>query len=376
MDEQQHNAIELPKGLYESVLRQPMELDFLLGQELSLCFHDLDGSHVFKTCYGDICKAVNALRDYARLLEMACEQWDLTGFHRALYEYHAEKMREIAGKFQAGIGYDYDAAMEKCRRKRKRKKKEDDFGEDALVLAFKRTKQPAEQMKEADMYDVHSVRFQFVYTEERKKANRRAHTAADEGQALVMAAEVRNSIMEPVMDAIAQNFVCYQYEDTEPAPFGSCQWDLFFWCNDFSNTLNGYGLSGRDYSYFTLSFNEKHTVEKRAEVCWRLLQFLEHSCRKNRNLDVAVQHSIWYDHEKIEKDADRMKCLLAGCSCTYGSKDGKFLFDDGIFCFRPKYAKRQLYRVSDSEVLALCWKLGLTDDAADGSPLATGRHSA
>ena len=106
MDEQQHNALELPKGLYEPVLRQPMELDFLLGQELSLCFHDLDGSHVFKTCYGDICKAVNALRDYARLLEMACEQWDLTGFHRALYEYHAEKMREIAGKFQAGIGYD------------------------------------------------------------------------------------------------------------------------------------------------------------------------------------------------------------------------------------------------------------------------------
>ena len=99
MDEQQHNALELPKGLYEPVLRQPMELDFLLGQELSLCFHDLDGSHVFKTCYGDICKAVNALRDYARLLEMACEQWDLTGFHRALYEYHAEKMREIAGKF-------------------------------------------------------------------------------------------------------------------------------------------------------------------------------------------------------------------------------------------------------------------------------------
>ena len=80
--------------------------------------------------------------------------------------------------------------------------------------------------------------------------------SADEGQALVMAAEARNSVMNPLMDAIAQNFVCYQYEDTEPAPFRSCQWDLFFWCNDFSNTLHGYGLSGRDYSYFTLSFNE------------------------------------------------------------------------------------------------------------------------
>lgn len=226
------------------------------------------------------------------------------------------------------------------------------------------------------MYDVHSVRFQFVYTEEQKEANRRAHTVSDGGQALVIDAEARNSIMKPIMDAIAQNFVCYQYEDTGPAPFRSCQWDLYFWCNDFSNTLHGYGLSGRDYSYFTLSFNESQTVKKRDEVCWRLLQFLEHRCRKNRNLDVAVQHSLWYDHEKIKKDADRMKYLLAGCSCTYGSKDGKFLFDDGIFCFRPKYAKRQLYRVSDSEVLALCWKLGLTDDISDGCPLATGRCSA
>lgn len=68
-------------------------------------------------------------------------------------------------------------------------------------------------------------------------------------------------------------------------------------------------------------------------------------------------------------------CRPCRCWVQY-AKDGKFLFDDGIFCFRPKYAKRQLYRVSDSEVLALCWKLGLTDDAADGSPLATGRHSA
>ena len=125
-----------------------------------------------------------------------------------------------------------------------------------------------------------------------------------------------------------------------------------------------------------MSFNENQTVEKRAEVCWRLLQFLEHRFRKNRNLDVAVQYSIWYDHEKICKDADRMKCLLAGHSCTYGNRDGKFLFNNGTFCFRPKYAKRQLYRVSDSEVLALCWKLGLTDDASVRSPLATGRHSA
>lgn len=150
MDEQ-NNDMKLPRELFEPVIQQPMELDFLLGQELSMCFYDLDGSHSFKTCYGDIYKTVNALRDYAQLLEMVCEQWELTGFHRALYEYHAEKLREIAGKLQAGIGYDYDAAVEKCRRSKKNKKKEDDAGEDALVLAFKRTKQSDEQTKDTKL---------------------------------------------------------------------------------------------------------------------------------------------------------------------------------------------------------------------------------
>lgn len=147
MDEQNNNP-KLQREAFEPVIRQPMELDFLLGQELSLCFRDLDGTHEFQTCYGDICKTVNALRDYSRLLEMACEQWNLVGFHRALYEYQAEKLREIAGKLQAGIGYDYDAAMEKCRRKKSQKKKESDVGEDALVLAFRRSEQARGQSEE------------------------------------------------------------------------------------------------------------------------------------------------------------------------------------------------------------------------------------
>ena len=93
-------------------------------------------------------------------------------------------------------------------------------------------------------------------------------------------------------------------------------------------------------------------------------------------LNVDVQDRVWSVWERYEKSAERRECHGGGRRCIYGSKDGTFLFDNGIFCFRPKYAKRQLYRVSGSVVLALCWKLGLTDDAADGSPLATGRHSA
>ena len=95
---------ELPQEAFRPMIAQSVQLEQFLGEELIFCFRDLDGVHTFTTCYGDIYKTVNALRDYVRLLESVCDQWELTGFHRATYEYHAEKLRKIADKLQAGIG--------------------------------------------------------------------------------------------------------------------------------------------------------------------------------------------------------------------------------------------------------------------------------
>lgn len=79
---------ELPQEAFRPMIAQSVQLEQFLGEELIFCFRDLDGVHTFTTCYGDIYKTVNALRDYIRLLESVCDQWELTGFHRATYEYH------------------------------------------------------------------------------------------------------------------------------------------------------------------------------------------------------------------------------------------------------------------------------------------------
>lgn len=131
-------ALDMPRADFEPVIENPILLD-RLGVELLLCFQDLDGPHSVNVAYGDIVKIVNALRDYSRLLVMVCDKWCLEGFHRATYEYHAEKNRKIADKLQAAIGYDYDAAMEKCRKNRGKKVRDNDVGEDALALALKQT---------------------------------------------------------------------------------------------------------------------------------------------------------------------------------------------------------------------------------------------
>ena len=76
---------ELPQEAFRPMIAQSVQLEQFLGEELIFCFRDLDGVHTFTTCYGDIYKTVNALRDYVRLLESVCDQWELTGFHRATY---------------------------------------------------------------------------------------------------------------------------------------------------------------------------------------------------------------------------------------------------------------------------------------------------
>ena len=69
------------------------------------------------------------------------------------YEYHAEKLRKIADKLQAGIGYDYDKAVERCKKKRARKSHSSDVGEDALLLTVRAAGKSTDNEKEATPYE-------------------------------------------------------------------------------------------------------------------------------------------------------------------------------------------------------------------------------
>lgn len=135
------NKDSFPQEQFQALLERSMMLEGLLpAEKIRLVFKDIkQGDVEIQTCYGDVYKIVNALRDYSRLLMLTCDAWELTGFHRALYEYHAKKTREIADKYQAAIGYDYDKALEKCRKKQAKSKngRDSDVGGDALELLLR-----------------------------------------------------------------------------------------------------------------------------------------------------------------------------------------------------------------------------------------------
>jgi len=138
-------TLNLPREKFEPVISRPIELDRLEATELELCFQNIGGPCNIRTCYGDICRIVNALRDYSRLLRMVCEEWDLSGYHEAVYQLQADILEKISKKYQMGIGYDYDAAVEKCRRKAEKRSPEDDIGEEAMTLAIRKSQRAAEK---------------------------------------------------------------------------------------------------------------------------------------------------------------------------------------------------------------------------------------
>ena len=213
--------------------------------------------------------------------------------------------------------------------------------------------------------DVHSLRLQSLCTEAEATANKQfydSHTREEWEQYIRQASLESSAAMKPVMETIAQDFVCYQYDENIPVSYGSDRWDLYFWCNHFSGTE---GASERDFSYFTLTFNERQTLEKRKKVCQQVLDLLCSRFQEHPNLNVAVQYSIWFDHPKIHAAVERAKPRLHGLHCIQDQKEGKLLLQDGVLLFKPKYAKKYACTLSQSQILSLSWELGVEDKEPD-----------
>ena len=140
---------ELKKELFEPQTTETVFLTELYGPEPAGIFSFLDKDFKpaqIETCYGDLLIMINALMDYASLLDGAVKEWGLDGYHAASYKYHAERCRKISRHYAQAIGYDYEMALEKCRTKQK-KHPEGDTGEEALAAAYQKGLRDAQAKK-------------------------------------------------------------------------------------------------------------------------------------------------------------------------------------------------------------------------------------
>lgn len=85
--------------------------------------------YVVSCSYSDIVLIICMLRDYVQMLDKIRDdiQWKV---------YYRAKFMDMAARLSAQIEYDYDAAVEKCRKKLGQKEKTEDIGADADVMTL------------------------------------------------------------------------------------------------------------------------------------------------------------------------------------------------------------------------------------------------
>lgn len=81
--------------------------------------------------YGDIVLIICMLHDYVKTLDEIRDdiQWKA---------YYRNKFVAMADRLAGQIEYDYDAAVEKCRKKQEKEKRDSDIGEETMALMVKR----------------------------------------------------------------------------------------------------------------------------------------------------------------------------------------------------------------------------------------------
>lgn len=205
----------------------------------------------------------------------------------------------------------------------------------------------------------HSLRFSYVYTAEQQAENSayadKVGLDSDEWSAHIAdAAQRKSAHMERIAAFLARNLKIYQYDDNEKVKYAS-DWELFFWCNDFAQTMRGQ-LSGRDYSYFTLTFNKAHDPERRQRIYDRVMRILE-LFADDDNLEIAAQYEAVMDDAKIRQDAELAAPGMGGRACTHNGMEGRLEWNGERLFFRKKRSRTRIYRLTDAEILALSWQL-------------------
>ena len=203
----------------------------------------------------------------------------------------------------------------------------------------------------------HSISICFEYTEPQRAENvhfAETHTREEWNARCNQEAKTRSEYIRPVMEAIAEKFACYQYDSNRYFRYSSPDWDLFFWCNDFYNTTNG-AVTGRDFSYLTLSFNDRHDTTRREEIRRDLMQFLTDRFDSMENLTVTIQYETHFHDAEISKIVHENAAKLDGMKCNYLGTDGRIVKVGSAFAFMKKRARTHGHWMSERDLCLILW---------------------
>lgn len=204
-----------------------------------------------------------------------------------------------------------------------------------------------------------SVIIRFEYSDEQKKENaRKAKTMTQEqwNDCCAKEAKRRSAYIFPVIDAVSKSFACYQYDKEHGPKYENSDWELSFWCMNFSPTHDWEGYS-RDYSFVKLDFNVRHDALQQKEICNRLLLFVTEQFSELDNLSFQVFHKTRFFDEKIRCEAAEIAKRLGGMKYRYKGTDGRLVCTDDGLAFLKKRARTKGHIISPREILRISWRM-------------------
>jgi len=198
--------------------------------------------------------------------------------------------------------------------------------------------------------DVHNIRIsRESFTEEQKEEN---HELADNVSSVEWSRicdenrEKTSQKIETLIERLSKKFIIHQYENDSMEHYSS-NWDLFFWCNN-----NNKG--SRDYSYVTLGFNTKRTVEERQTDIKKVLEYVQGIGFDG--ISIAIQYTAKYDDAKVKEIALKYCQTVKNKFINYmgiGKIKEVGAGDNFHYGFFKKGASKRYYRLSDLALLGL-----------------------
>lgn len=193
------------------------------------------------------------------------------------------------------------------------------------------------------------IRLDRFFTEEEMAANKAYAESHSNAEWSVRCDETRQRIANEnlaLMEFLEKHFTFGQYK--EPYSYKDRKdYTFWFWCNDLYNTTNG-RMSGRDYSYITLSLEKEGDVEENKCIFAKLKELLANYPAKN--IQAIFQYSQVEATDAVKEEAERIFKACEGKFINYGRLIGRLERYEGGYIFKKKNAKKYAYRITPMDI--------------------------
>lgn len=196
--------------------------------------------------------------------------------------------------------------------------------------------------KEYAELSVHSLHFDRYYNEEEMSENRKASevlTKEQWNERCDKTAEYIFSQLCLVLNELKDKYNIRQLtEESSTMEHYKTNWDLFFWSNK--------GWNGKEYfDVFSLTFNEKRSIEENMKLLNELINIFESLDIKN--ISCRVQYTSIRNTEKITNEGINICKKLVGQFINYQGFIGKIKLVGDQYGFFKKGAKNHYYIISN-----------------------------